>query len=244
MTSKRIAVGMAGALLLAAASGASAKHAAGPNLVVNASFEEGVIDAAGPVAAELPLLPVGWAVEGLTVLHDYTPKAFRTGKRAAIISGALGGGQKVCDHSNGLNCVDNPLHGPMKPVDDEALKRWSLRPFWVTAAAIAVKEGSTYRFSVWAQRPSLDPNAGVDGHGAATKIRWFGADGAVVAVSDGPAHLKDPKRRDIGWKLISADVVAPKGAVGAKLMLGHSDYSHTGAQVAFDDVAFQEVVRH
>lgn len=241
MISKRVAVCAAGALLLGASGAASAAHVEGPNLVVNPSFEQGVFDAAAPVANELPLLPVGWNVEGLTVLHDYSPKAFRTGKRAALISGALGGGKKLCDHSAGTNCVDNPAYGQMKPLDDEAHKRWSLKPYWVTAAAIPVKEGTTYRFSVYAQRPSLDPNAGVEGHGAATKVRWIGADGSVMAVVDGPAHLKDPKRRDIGWKLISSDLVAPKGATGAKLMLGHSDYSHTGAQVAFDDVSFAEV---
>lgn len=240
----RAAAAVASALVLVGAGSASAKHVPGPNLVVNPSFEESVIDAAGPVAAEQPLMPIGWQPEGFSVLHDHTKAAFRTGKRSAIISGALGGGQKICDPSSGsYQCVDNPLHGPMKPVDDEASKRWSIRPFWVTRFAIPVKAETTYRFSVWAQRPSLDPNAGVDGHGAATRVRWLGAGGSTISVVNGPAHLKTAKR-DIGWKLITADLVAPKGATGAQLMLGHSDWVTTGGQVAFDDVEFREVTQH
>jgi hypothetical protein len=52
--------------------------------------------------------------------------------------------------------------------------------------------------------------------------------------------VKGPKRQ-LGFKLISADLKAPAGAAGAVLMLGHTDYSHTGAAVAFDDVSFSQI---
>ncbi|MCA1720938.1 MAG: hypothetical protein LC779_07535 [Actinobacteria bacterium] len=59
-------------------------------------------------------------------------------------------------------------------------------------------------------------------------------------MTDGAKLVKGPKRA-LGFKLITADLKAPAGAVGAVLMLGHTDYLHTGAQVAFDDVTFQTV---
>ena len=98
--------------------------------------------------------------------------------------------------------------------------------------------GKTYRFSVWAIRPSLAPDAGVVGEGAQTRVRWVDAAGNGLSVVDGASLVKGPKRQ-LGFKLISADLKAPAGAAGAVLMLGHTDYSHTGAAVAFDDVSFQ-----
>ncbi len=115
-----------------------------------------------------------------------------------------------------------------------------MRPFWITDKAIPVKEGTTYRFSAYAGMPSLNPDAGTIGQGAATQVRWVDAGGNGIAISPGGTLVKGQKRT-LGFKLVTADLKAPAGAAGAILMLGFTDYSHTGTQVAFDDVSLQTV---
>ena len=215
----------------------------GPNLVANPGFEQSTNDAA--TANGVPVLPVGWTVEGATVLFDYNQRAGHTGKRNVAISGSLAPGKQVCDASGalvtgGYTCVPNPAAAGTGAVNDGAMSVFSVRPFWVTEKAIPVKAGAKYRFSMYSIRPSLDPNAGVMGEGAASKVRWVDASGATLKVVDGPSSLKTAKR-ELGFRLSSLDLVAPAGAAGAKLLLGHSDYTVTSAQVAFDDIAFQKV---
>jgi hypothetical protein len=147
----------------------------------------------------------------------------------------------VCDASSGTyTCAPNPGAPVTGSANDAAMSRFSIRPFWVTEKAIPVKAGAKYSFSMYSIRPSLDPNAGVVGEGAASKVRWVDASGATLKVVDGPVSLKGSKR-ELGFRLSSLDLVAPAGAVGAKLLLGHSDYTVTSAQVAFDDIAFQKL---
>lgn len=216
--------------------------ALGPNLVVNPSFEQSTNDAATDNG--IPVLPVAWTVEGATILFDYNKRGGRTGQRQVAISGSLAPGAKICDASSGsYTCVPNPAHPVTGEVNDAAMSRSSVRPFFVTEKAVPVTAGKTYRFSAWVVRPSFDPSIGVDGEGAVTKVRWVAADGSTVKVTDGPSLLKSPTRRDLGFTLVSLDQAAPAGAVGAKLLLGHSDYTVTSAQVAFDDIAFQQVGR-
>jgi hypothetical protein len=214
--------------------------ALGPNLAPNASFEQSTVDQA--TLHDVPVNPVGWTWEGATVLFDYNQRGGHTGKRNIQISGALGGGRQLCDHSatGAEMCAANPAYGQTHQVDESLAPSYSIRPFWVTQAPIPVKAGATYRFSVFALRPSLAPDAGVMGEGAATQVRWVDAAGKTVKITAGAQLVKGPKRQ-LGFKLISADLKAPAGATGAVLMLGHTDYSHTGAAVAFDDVAFQKV---
>jgi hypothetical protein len=88
--------------------------------------------------------------------------------------------------------------------------------------------------------PSLNPDAGVPGEGAETRVRWLDASGGVLGTVSGPTLVKSAKRI-IGWKLISADLVAPKGAAGAVLLLGHTDYTTTSTQVAYDAVSFAKL---
>ena len=201
----------------------------GPNLVSNPSFEESQFE---PVAVTgQPVLPTDWTVEGATVLFDHSQNVYKDGKRGAAISGALGGGRQICDGSSGAQMC-NP--NPAQPATQEL----PLRPWWVTDAPIEVTAGETYHFSVFAIMPSLNPDAGVPGEGVATKVRWLAADELELVTVDGPSLINEPGKRLIGWKEISADLVAPPGAAGAQLLLGHTDYTTTGIQVAFDSVFF------
>jgi hypothetical protein len=215
----------------------------GPNLVPNASFEQSSNDAA--TQQGIPVMPVGWSFEGATILFDYNQRGGHTGARNAAISGSLAPGKQICDASGaaatgGYTCVPNPAASVTGAANDGAQNTYSIRPFWVSAAPIPVAAGKRYRFSVFAIRPSLDPNAGVDGEGAVTRVRWLDATGKALSITDGASLVKGPKRQ-LGFKLISADLTAPAGAAGAVLMLGHTDYTVTSAQVAFDDVRFQQL---
>ena len=212
----------------------------GPNLVINPSFEDSSNDTA--TANGIPVLPVGWTVEGATILFDYNERIGHTGKRNAAISGSLAPGKQICDASSGAStCVPTPAASTTGPINDASLAVFSIRPFWVTAKPLEVTAGKIYRFSMYSIRPSLDPNAGVVGEGATSKVRWLDASGATLNVADGPSALKGTKR-ELGFRLSTLDLVAPAGAVGAKLLLGHSDYTVTSAQVAFDDISFAEVL--
>ncbi|MCA1712468.1 MAG: hypothetical protein LC789_12850 [Actinobacteria bacterium] len=211
----------------------------GPNLVVNGGFEMSTVQ---PVTdADLPVTPVGWTFEGAAVLFDYNNDGGHSGHYNARISGSLTPGAQLCDGSSGQDtCAANPAYSATGPLEQNSRSSYSIRPYWVTEKPLAVAAGKTYRFSTWAIRPSFGVDSGVPGEGAATAVRWVDAGGKGIAVTDGAKLVKGPKRA-LGFKLITADLKAPAGAVGAVLMLGHTDYLHTGAQVAFDDVTFQTV---
>lgn len=228
------------ALSLALAGAAQARAPKiGPNLAQNPSFETSSFDPA--TQNQLPVTPVGWTFEG-GGYPDYNQRSGHTGSRNVQISSSFAGSKQVCDHSvdGSERCVANPAAGPLQSIDSGTVPRYSVRPAWVNSAAIAVAAGKRYRFSVWAIRPSLAADSGPMGEGAATRVRWVDAAGKGIAVSDAASLVRGPKRA-LGFKLISADLTAPAGAAGAYLLLGHTDYIHTGANVAFDDVSFQQL---
>ena len=222
-----VALALAG-VVAAAGSAAAAPAKLGPNLVSNPGFEESQFE---PVSASgQPVLPTDWTVEGATILFDHSQNVWKDGKRGAAISGALGGGKQLCDGSSGTQtCTPNPAAS--------ATASLPLRPAWVTDAPIAVTAGKKYRFSTWIIMPSINPDAGVPGEGAETRVRWLDKSGNVLATAVGPKLVKTEKRV-IGWKNIAVDLVAPKGAAGAQLLLGHTDYTTTSTQVAYDGVVF------
>ena len=232
LTRPLLVVSVAVGVIWAGTAGAAPAPRPGPNLAPNPSFELSQIET-GPVAPgslSQPLLPTGWTVEGATILFDHSQNVFHDGKRAVALSGALGGGRQLCDGSSGTQrCTPNPAAAGTALVPG--------RPAWKTQAGLPVAAGTAYRFSVWTIMPSLNPDAGVPGEGAATRVRWTGAGGAVLSTVDGPVLVKGAKRL-LGWKQISRDVVAPTGATGAVLLLGHSDYTTTSSQVVFDQVVF------
>ena len=240
LTRPLVALAVAGSLIGAGSALAAPKKVVlGKNVVVNASFEQSSNDAA--TANGIPVLPVGWTFEGSTVLFDYNQRSGQSGKRNAAISGALGGGKQICDASKGSDtCVPNAAYSGTHALDEGTNKSYSMRPFWLTDKALPVKAGMTYRFSAYAGFPGFNPDAGTPGEGAATQIRWVNAAGKGIAISQGGTLVKGAKRI-LGYKLMTADLKAPAGAVGAVLMLGFTDYSHTGTQITFDDVSFQTV---
>jgi len=223
------------------ASSALAAPKVGPNLAPNPSFEE-AFEATTIDGNYNPVPPVGWANEGATALFDYKTKVGRTGKKMVAISGTFAGGKKLCDGSSGADkCTDNPAFPVTDAVVQGTSKTYSIRPFWTTDKGIPVTAGKTYRFSAYAAMPTIGTaNAGTPGEGAATQVRWLDASGKVLSFSEGGKYVKSAKRV-LGFKLVTADLKAPAGAVGAELMLGHTYYTHTGTQVAFDDVAFQQL---
>lgn len=225
------------ALSLAVAGAAQARPPKiGPNLVTNPSFETSSADPA--TQNGVPVTPVGWTFEGATILFDYNQRGGHTGARNVAVSGSLAPGKQICDASTGsYQCAPNPAAPVTGPVNDGTQNTYSIRPYWINATPIPVVAGKRYRFSVFAIRPSLDPSAGVNGEGALTRVRWVDAGGKALSITDGAALVKGPKRQ-LGFTLISADLTAPAGATGATLMLGHTDYTVTSAQVAFDDVSF------
>ncbi len=236
-----VALSLGAALVLGGSALAAPKTVLGPNLVINPGFETSSNDTATDNG--IPVLPTDWTVEGATILFDYNERGAHGGARVVAISGSLAPGGQVCDASTGTyTCLANPGAPATGAVNDAALPYASVRPFWVTAKPVPVTAGQTYRFGMFSLRPSLDPNAGVDGEGAASKVRWVSASGAAMSVVDGPEARKSAKR-EIGYRFSSADLVAPAGAVGAMLLLGHTDYTVTSAQVAFDDISFQQVVK-
>ncbi len=212
-----------------ASSVAAAPASLGPNLVANPSFEQSQFE---PVSVTgQPVLPTDWTVEGATILFDHSQNVYKDGRRGAAISGALGGGRQICDGSSGGQvCNPNPAQSVTAPL--------ALRPWWVTDAPIKVQPGKPYQFSTFVIMPSLNPDAGVPGEGAATQVRWLDAGGKVLATVEGPSLINEKGKRLIGWKQISADLKAPPGAAGAQLLLGHTNYTTTSTQVAYDVVVF------
>ena len=217
-----IAISLA-SLVAGAGSAAAAPAKLGPNLVTNPSFEKEGVAVPGQ-----PVLPAAWTVEGASAF-EHRSNLFKDGARSVSLSGNLSGGKQICDGSSGAQqCVANPA-----PAATANLPRAA----WVTDAPIAVTAGKKYRFSAFIIPVSLNPDDGVKGEGAATRVRWLGAGGAVLSTADGPKLVKGEKRT-IGWKLVSADVVAPAGATGAELLLGYTDFSTTALQHGYDAVSF------
>lgn len=222
-----IALVLAG-LVAGAGSAVAAPAKLGPNLVSNPGFETSQLEAPGQ-----PLLPADWSFEGASVLFEHRSNLFRDGARSVSIAGSLGGGKQLCDGSSGQQrCVANPAQAATAPL--------GLRPAWVSDAPIAVAAGKKYRFSTFVIQPSLNPDDGVEGEGAATRVRWLAANGQVLSTVDGPSLVKSAKRT-LGWKQISSDLVAPKGASGAQLLLGYTDFTTTGIQLGYDVVSFAVV---
>ena len=225
---------------LAASAPAKLPVKLGPNLVVNPSFEDSTVDAA--TANKIPVMPKGWTFEGATVLFDYNQRGGHTGQRNAAISGSLAPGKQFCDATTGsFTCAPNPAAPVTGQVNDKALSTYSIRPFWVNEAAMQVSAGKTYRCAMWSIRPSFGTDIDVVGEGPISKVRWLNAAGSVITVVDGPKALKGTKK-ELSFRLSSADLVAPAGAVAAKVLLGRSDYTSVAGQVAFDDISFQQVL--
>jgi len=215
----------------AAAQAAPKKRKAkpGPNLVVNAGFEDSALEGNPvfpPGSLDQPVLPTGWSVEGLTVLFDHTPNKFNSGKRSAAISGSLSGPDRFCPAPP--NCVDNPTKG----VKGQVAPYHTLAPHWRTAAAIPVTAGTEYVLSAWMSWVIVTA-----GEGSSMKVRWMKADGMPLSEDIQLKRSTVENNNDLPFAKQTFKVKAPAGATGAVIMLGQTDDAWTG-QVIYDDVHF------
>jgi hypothetical protein len=201
----------------------------GPNLVINASFEDSALEGTPATPAgslPQPVLPTGWTFEGLTVLFDHTPNLHHTGKRAAAISGSLSGGRDFCETGS---CVDNPTN----PAKDATASAYTVAPHWRTQNPIAVTAGKGYQLSFWGGTSIVTAKKGLD-----AIVRWVGADGLTVSQQT-LVNTTDGGSSNF-TRYVYKRVVPPAGATGAVLLFGQSDDAWIG-QVFFDDIYFGTV---
>lgn len=207
-------------------------HADGANLLPNAGFEQSVLepDPVPQYTQPQPILPNGWIFEGAAGLFDHSPNFSHSGRRGIAISIPAGGKRRVCAAAE-IPCVDNPVT-PQRPQFE-----WiaSLNPYWRTARPVPVSPGTTYRLSVWTSGQIITA-----GEGMITKVRWVDANGLPIpfAETPGPSRIAGANEPDtLDWVQVSGTMVAPAGAAGAIVMLGHSDDVWIG-QARYDDVYF------
>ena len=224
----RVAGVTALAVVVAAGVTAQAGHVkAGPNLVLNPGFEDSALEgpAAPPGSLAQPILPTAWSFEGLTVLFDHTPNTYRSGKRAAAISGSLSGPDKFCPQPP--TCYDNPT----KPIKDQLAPQYTLAPHWRTAAAIPVTADTEYVLSAWIRWTIVTL-----GEGASLKIRWMNGSGPMTEEKFFKRSTAE-NNLDLPFTEVKFKAKAPAGATGAVILLGQTDDAWNG-QVVYDDVHF------
>jgi hypothetical protein len=212
-------------------------HAAGPNLLPNASFEASVLEPSGvpPYTSPQGMLPTGYAFEGLAGLFDHNGSQAHTGNRLIGISVPASGKDDLCAGAP-APCQKNPT----REVKDAAAPYVSITPFWRTLMPVPVTAGKTYKLSVWTRQTLATVLTG-----AITQVRWTDASGVPIgAVSKGPACIQGDAVHPLctnadqsAWKLISGDVKAPAGAGGAIVMFGAQDDDWI-SQICFDDAYF------
>lgn len=201
----------------------------GPNLLKNPGFEESALEgnpAAAPGSLAQPVLPTGWAFEGLSALFDHSPNVKRSGKRSAAISGSLSTPRTICQNGT---CVDNPAN----PARDAVASTYTLTPSWRTLDPVKVTPNVRYTLTAWVGWDLMTL-----GHEATTKVRWIGADGRAIAETYAGRIKSDARNSTLlRWTPISAVVTAPANAVSAHILLSHTDDAFI-SQVRYDDVYF------
>jgi hypothetical protein len=228
------------AAAFALTAGAPGAHA-GPNLAPNPSFEVSVLEPASPaiVAAGQPVLPDGWAFEGVAGLFDYPDqrcidasgsfpcRRANSGNRFIAVSDPLSGPVRQCVGQIG-QCVDNPAYAAM----DVAAFVYSGRPVWRNVTAIPVNGGQGYVLSA-----AVSWELMTEGTGAYMAVRWVDATGVPIQVDRIPTPAATPTTQHLDWTGMGGGVTAPPNAAGAILLLGHTGDAWI-SQVRFDDVFF------
>lgn len=207
-----------------------AARAGGPNLLPNPGFEESAFEA-GPVSQGTlpqPLLPAGWAFEGLAGLFDHTPNEHHAGARAAAISIPASTNNEYCV-TQVATCAQNPLN----LARDTARVAYSVTPHWRTLEPVGVAPAQAYRLSAFVKMSIVTV-----GEGATLGVRWLDASGVPISYKEfvrRPMTSNDP---DVtSWIAVSGTAVAPAGAASAHILLGHTDDLWIG-QIIYDDVSF------
>jgi hypothetical protein len=200
----------------------------GPNLLPNPGFEQSAIEPS-PVpayATSQPLLPTGWAFEGMTGLFDHGQHTAHSGKRAITISAPASGPDQFCQQKT---CVQNPVDGPR----NSAMEYYSETPFWRTLQAVPVTPGKTYQLSAW-----MTWTLETIGVGAITEVRWVDGNGVPVAITAGPSLIANARNSPaLAYTKFSGLVKAPAGAVGAIVMLGSGNDAFISS-MTYDDAYF------
>ena len=201
----------------------------GPNLLVNAGFEDSAFEGNAAVAKgslAQPVLPTGWSFEGASALFDHSPNVKRSGKRSAAISGSLSTPRTICQNGT---CAENPANGPK----DTLAPTYSLTPAWRTLDPVKVKAKTRYTLTAYVGWDLM-----TFGTAASTKVRWLGADGRVISQVTAASIKSNPRNSALlRWTKISGVVTAPAGAVSAHVLLSHGDDLFI-SQVRYDDVYF------
>ena len=202
---------------------------AGPNLLPNPSFEASALEPDPVEQGTLPqpVLPEGWAFEGVAGLFDHTPNAFRTGARSVAISVPASTNERYClDPST---CAENPINGPR----DAARAAYSITPVWRTLDPIAVSPGS-YTARTWAML-----SVGIVGEGVTLSVRWLDASGVPIGQEVVDTRLRsDNDPETTPWFKLEGTVSPPAGAAGAHVLLGYTDDLQAIGQGLFDDAFF------
>jgi len=203
--------------------------AVGPNLLPNASFEDGVNDVAAQ-GVDQPLLPVGWAFEGAAGLFDHSPHERKTGRYSAAISIPAGGKRKVC-YDAPVGCHDNV---PLNTVKDTVATAYTTNPAYRPVYPVPVAAGKRYVVSGW----FMWTLASIGEGGVLVRVRWLDANGAPIRIDR--AFVRTSVERDqevLNWKSFSATLTAPTGAVQAVPLFGANDDVFI-SKINYDDVSF------
>lgn len=209
-------------------------HAAGPNLLPNASFERSIVEPPAPVppySNPQPALPEGWAFEGAAGLFDHSQNAASSGRRSAAISIPLSGKRRQCVDP-AVPCVDDPTTDAK---ENTAAVYYSIPPAWRNATPVTVVGSKSYTLSAFMKVALV-----TIGESAIMRVRWLDANGLPISISNGP-KLVSAGQAGSAWTSKTATVTSPAGARQAVVLLGHSTDSWIG-QVLFDQVYFGTTV--
>lgn len=222
---------------------------AGPNLLPNPGFEESVAEPVPELRGKVvqPLLPSGWAFEGLGFFDHGTDDADLIGFSApreydgrfiAVGNTASLKARECSTQGQTGQCIDMPT----ETVKSNARPWYQVNPHWRNAVPVPVTGGRGYGMHFHVNGELL-----TEGTGPRSAVRWLDANMLPISVSDGPGrNASGPNCLDgsvstpCPWMFLSTGgptLVAPANARFAVVMFGHSSDISIG-QARFDNVLF------
>lgn len=205
---------------------------ANTNMLPNPGFEDGLNDVSTQ-GIDQPLLPMGWAFEGVAGLFDHSPHEFKSGRYSAAISIPAGGKRKVC-YDQPVGCHDNV---PLNTAKDTAAPAYSVNPAWRPQLPLPVAAGKRYTISGWYR---WDVASQLEG-GALVRVRWLNNVGAPISIQQVFRRVALSRAEEtVNWTMFSVTVTAPGGATQAVPLFGAADDVFI-TKVNYDDVSFHPV---
>lgn len=196
----------------------------------NAGFEDGVNKTAAQ-GIDQPLLPVGWAFEGVAALFDHSPHEKKSGRYSAAISIPASGKPRVCaDPPVGCHPLD-----PVNAAKETAATAYSVSPAWRPALPVNVAAGGRYIVSGWMAWQL----ASIDEGGALVRVRWLDGNGVPLRTVTALKRIARTQleSENLNWTHFAVAVVAPPGAAKAIPLFGAADDVFL-TKVNYDDVSF------